>query len=298
MRPRVCPQEETAMSTATAPLLPTIELPYDDGEPMDSPWHRAQMELLIQSTHVHWGDRSDYYTGGNMFVYFSFDQVRTHDYRGPDYFTAVGVDGTKERKAWVVWEEGGRYPDIIIELLSPSTRSDDLGTKKSLYERVFRTIEYFCYDPESRDLSGWRLLRGRYEAIEPGGGGRMGSDVLGASLGLWEGTFDRISGAWLRLWDHKGRLVSLDSERAEAEHARAEAEHERAEAEHARAETAQQRTAIVQEAGRFLGLFHRQGAQATLAQLRRVGGGRVDRLIDEIEALDPDAGHALRSAGS
>ncbi|HIQ05894.1 MAG TPA: hypothetical protein EYH31_09425 [Anaerolineae bacterium] len=48
-----------------------------------------------------------------------------------------GVDGSYLRGAWVVWEEGGRYPDVIVELLPPSIAEMDKTVKKGLYERVF-----------------------------------------------------------------------------------------------------------------------------------------------------------------
>ncbi|MCP4702021.1 MAG: Uma2 family endonuclease, partial [Gammaproteobacteria bacterium] len=71
------------------------------------------------------------------------------------------VDGSYRRNKWVVWEEGGRYPDVIFEFFSPSTRHKDLKEKKDLYEQTFRTREYFCFDylapQKENSLSGWRL---------------------------------------------------------------------------------------------------------------------------------------------
>lgn len=218
------------MEPASALSGEPIELMYEDGIPMDSPWHRSQMNLLIDLTHQHWHGRNDYYTGGNMFVYFSLEQARRRDYRGPDYFTVVEVDGTRERKAWVVWEEDGRYPDIIVELLSESTRDEDLGPKKRIYEKVFRTPEFFCYDRDRREILGWRLERGRYKPIAADERGWMWSEVLQAFLGLWEGEFQKQETLWLRLYDRDGRLVPTpaEAERRRAEAAMAEAESLRA----------------------------------------------------------------------
>ena len=81
-----------------------------------------------------------------MFIYFSSTQAR-QDFRGPDFFTVLDGDGDRPRKGWMVWEEGGRYPDVIVELLSPSTAEMDKGAKKQIYERVFRTPDYFVFDP-------------------------------------------------------------------------------------------------------------------------------------------------------
>ena len=116
------------------PDMPDIDLPYDDGEPLESNWHRLQINLLGDALHQHWHGRTDFFAGGNMFVYYSLEQARTRDYKGPDFFVVTGADGTRPRHSWVLWEEGGRYPNVIVELLSPSTMAQDLGPKKDLYE--------------------------------------------------------------------------------------------------------------------------------------------------------------------
>src|SRR5258708_3202014 len=106
--------------------LPTEEdLPCDDGEPMETARHRDQMILLIESLKAYWAVRQDYYVGGNMFVHYTLEQQR--QFRGPDFFLVLDVDGTRERKGWVVWHGGMRFPDGIIELLSDSTRRVDKG---------------------------------------------------------------------------------------------------------------------------------------------------------------------------
>ena len=62
-----------------------------------------------------------------MFVYFRPRQEFTHDFRGPDFFAVQGV-AKRERKSWVVWEEG-KGPDVVIELLSDSTAEKDKNEK-------------------------------------------------------------------------------------------------------------------------------------------------------------------------
>jgi Uma2 family endonuclease len=206
--------------------FPTVEdLPTEDGIPMETPLHRAQMNLLIDSTHYHWRDRTDYYVGGNMFIYFSEQQIRNQDYRGPDFYIVKDVDGTKERKAWVVWEEEGRYPDLIIELLSETTTDHDKTVKKRLYERTFRTLEYYCYDVATQEFTGWRLdITGRYETITPNSEGRLWSEVLQLWLGPWQGEFQKTSTVWLRFFDQAGKVAPTQAE-AEATRAdQAEAE--------------------------------------------------------------------------
>ena len=107
--------------------LPTQDdLPSDDGVPMETERHKKQMDLLIYPL-APWLDQKGY-VGGNMFVYYSIKQVRYQDFKGPDVFVVLDVPN-RERKSWVVWEEG-KTPDIVIELLSESTAEYDRNGKK------------------------------------------------------------------------------------------------------------------------------------------------------------------------
>ncbi len=226
------------------PVPSSENLPTEDGVPLETPWHRAEINLLLESLDYHWHDRQDYYAGGNMFLYFSSQQIRNQDYRGPDFFVVKDVDGSYERLSWVVWEEGGRYPDVIIELLSASTAETDKSTKKQLYERVFRTAEYFCYDPANQELVGWHLQQNQYEELEPDEHGRLWSSVLQVWLGAWDGPFIRRHATWLRFYDEDSQLVPIA---AEAEAARAEAEAARAETEAAARQAAEAEIARLRE---------------------------------------------------
>jgi Uma2 family endonuclease len=216
--------------------LPT-DLPYEDNENMDSPWHRSQMELLIHLLETSWKGRN-FYCGGNMFIHFNRERARNRDFRGPDFFVVQGVDHDKPRLYWAIWDEGNRYPDVIVELLSPTTEREDRTTKKDIYEQTFKTHEYFMIDPETWELEGWRLDE-HYRAI-PKEEGRLWSEELEMWLGPWKGTWDGHESNWLRLFDRDGNMLPTAGEqgeaRAEAEAARAQAEAARAEAEAVRAD--------------------------------------------------------------
>lgn len=215
------------------PDFPTIDLPSEDGVPLESNWHRIQINQLIDSVRQLWRGKTDFFAGGNMFIYFSLQQVRNRDYKGPDFFVVKNVD-PKDRPSWIVWEENGRLPNVIVELLSPTTASADLGSKKVLYEQTFKTPEYFCYDPDSRNLQGWRLGQHlTYEPLEPNERGHLWSEQLGAWLGLREGEYQGITAPWVRLFGD-GHMVPTGeeagiqrAEAAEAEVARLQEELER-----------------------------------------------------------------------
>jgi Uma2 family endonuclease len=225
--------------------LPIIKLPTEDGEPLETKWHRAEINLLIDSITTYWADRHDYFVGGNMFVYYSFDQVRHRDYRGPDFFVVLGVDGSSLRDAWVVWEEQGRYPDVIVELLSESTAIEDKTTKKLLYEQTFRTPHYFLYEPARQAVQGFQLTGSGYEELVANAANRLWCSTLGLWLGSWAGSYLGEEAVWLRFFDAEGNLVrtaaEVERDRVEAERRRAEAERQRAEVEHQRAEAERRR---------------------------------------------------------
>lgn len=60
-------------------------------------------------------------------------------------------------------QEDGLYgaPDLIIEILSPSTAQYDLNQKKNVYERS-GVKEYWIVDPENKDVMGYFLDEGSY----------------------------------------------------------------------------------------------------------------------------------------
>ena len=211
----------------------------DDGEPMESARHRQQMMVLIESLEYAWSERTDFYVGGNMFLYFSETQARHNDFRGPDVFVVLNTT-RRERRAWVVWEEGGKAPDVIVELLSDSTESVDRGEKMRVYGRTLKVGEYFLFDPFSGVLEGYELdaIHGRYVPKEPDQRGRLRCEQMDLWLGKARGTLWSVDIDWLRWWSPDGDILPMPQEaaRAVAERANAEAKRANAETERARAE--------------------------------------------------------------
>ncbi|GAB4383994.1 MAG: Uma2 family endonuclease [Elainellaceae cyanobacterium] len=214
---------------------PPTDLIFDDGEPLESNRHRIAINVLIDSTLQAFPSKTDFFTGGNMFVYYSREQAMNRDFRGPDFFVVLDVDGSRERQGWVTWEENGRYPDVIVELMSPSTARIDKTVKKDLYAQTFHTLDYYLYDPfNPASLEGWHLNANRqYESLQPNQQGWLWCETLGLWLGLWEGRIRREPATgtchWLRLYDSQGNLVLLPEEIAEQERQRAEQERSRSE---------------------------------------------------------------------
>jgi len=230
------PSSETAVEPGSGPRLTSIPelegLPpevrralmeqtlYSDEPEMDSDMHREQIELLIGTLKRFWRDRSDFYCSGNLTIFYTlaqfvlnppFDedgQLRRapRKHCGPDFFVVLGADPAP-RTSWVAWREGGRLPNVIVEVLSRSTKPIDRGPKVRLYQDVLRTPEYFLFDPDGGQLEGHRLVEGLYRAIEPDAAGRLSSRELALALGARDG--------WLRFFTPEGALLLSDREDAE-----------------------------------------------------------------------------------
>jgi len=155
----------------------------------------------------------------------------------------LDVDGTKERKSWVAWEEGGRLPDVVIEVTSESTAHVDRGEKMRIYSQIWRTSAYFIFDPETEQLEAYRLDNNarRYVAIEPDERGDFEVAALGLKLGLRQTSYRFHSRRFVRWIAPDGEALPTSSERVQAAGERAEAERQRAEAERQRAEAERQR---------------------------------------------------------
>ena len=208
--------------------LPPSDLPSEDGEPMESPWHWGSGPLLKAAyIAAHGGEMIDYYVGVNMFVYYSWKQVRNNDFKGPDLYFVLHVDGQKQRSYWATWDEDGRYPDVVIELLSASTEREDLETKRAIYEERFRLREYFCIAPQVERLFGWRVNGGIYHPVMPDHHGRIWSEHLQLWIGPWRGVYLGETHVWPRFYYPDGSLVLLQEEsaklRADEEKLRADA---------------------------------------------------------------------------
>ncbi len=78
-------------------------------------------------------------------------------------------------------------PDLIVEVLSPSTRRRDLGRKKGMYER-YGVPEYWVTSIDRRTVTVFVLRDRRYEAL-PQGDEELRSLVLPDLELRWEDVF-------------------------------------------------------------------------------------------------------------
>ncbi|AVH62263.1 Uma2 family endonuclease [Nostoc sp. 'Peltigera membranacea cyanobiont' N6] len=186
---------------------------FSDEPPLETELHLRQIILLLQCLEWLWRDRNDFYSAGNLTIYYSPRQRKSEKFRGPDFFVVLGTE-RKTRKSWVVWEEDGKYPNVILEILSNSTANTDKGLKKEIYQNTFRTPDYFWFDPYTLEFAGFHLVDGEYQPLQASEQGHLWSQQLGLYLGIYQGL--------LRFFKPDGQLVPTPEEIAQQSEQRVE----------------------------------------------------------------------------
>ncbi len=218
--------------------MPDARKLLSDEPEMESSLHYMQLLLLVTSLEWTWRERNDFFIGANLTIYYSRQQLKNREFRGPDFFLVKNTP-KEPRNSWVVWEEDGRYPDLIIELLSDSTARIDRTTKKKLYAERFHTPEYFYFSPETLEFAGFKLDFNQYIPLRPNQQGRLWSESLGLFLG--------IHNRQLRYFSVEGEMIPTPEEAAKHEMLRANlatviAEQANAKAEQANAKAEQEKS--------------------------------------------------------
>jgi Uma2 family endonuclease len=247
---------------SAARVTPEIEYPESDGKPMaESDVHRMLLMDVVQRLDARYAGMPDVYVSGNLLVYYQ--EGNPYLVLAPDGFVAFGVP-KRRRKTYKVWEEGGRFPEVVFEFTSKSTEREDLRDKFKVYQELWRVKEYFLFDPEEEylepSLLGYRMGRGGLRPIKPVRG-RLESTTLGITMER-NGTRlllrDAATGSELLLPE------TAVAQRAQRKARRAVAAKDRAEAAREQAETARDQAEAVADQERQA----RLRVEAELARLR------------------------------
>jgi Uma2 family endonuclease len=78
-------------------------------------------------------------------------QGQNHIVQAPDVYVALGRPTEPPRRSYRVWEEGGVFPQVIFEVLSPSNTPGEMQRKRTFYE-TYGALEYYELDPETRTV--------------------------------------------------------------------------------------------------------------------------------------------------
>jgi hypothetical protein len=124
------------------------------------------------------------------------------------------------RRSYVLWKECVR-PLVVMEYVSGDGSEEHDTTPNTgkfwVYEQAIGAAFYVIFDPQRSALECYQLVNGRYQQMSANAQGRYLIAPMKVELGVWEGVFRELNGAWLRAWDPStGNMLPLIEERAEA----------------------------------------------------------------------------------
>ncbi len=256
--------------------LPTAEDLLDSDEtPVDNELQELVPTLLKIILAMTWGDRTDWFMGIDMALYYSPDEPPIV----PDAFISVGVESVKSedlRSSYVLWEENGVLPQFVLEVVSKKYRGE-YSTKKAIYEQL-GVLYYAIYNSKRKrkpTLEVYKLINGKYL---PAVGNPIWLPELAIGIGKERQIFQSRRREWLFWYDATGDRLPMPEERIEQEKARVEQEKARVEQEKARVE--QEKARVEQEKARV----EQEKARADQAE------SRSRQLADRLRELgiDPD----------
>ena len=220
-----------------SPEKADVIYPDSDGQPMSDNTKQFRWILIVQQN-LAWlfADDPNVFIAGDLLWYpvEGDNKIRV----GPDVMVVFGRP-KEDRGSYQQWEEESIAPQVVFEILSPGNRLTEMNKKQVFYDR-HGVDEYYLYDPERNDFSGWMRSEGRLDVID------AIDNWVSPRLGI---RFDS-SGEELQIYRPDGEPftsyeeVSRSLEQAE----------QRAEQERLRAEQAEQRASVLAERLRSMGI--------------------------------------------
>ncbi len=131
---------------------PEIIYPDSDGEPMAENTQQFRWIVVIkENLELLFADHEDVFVAGDLLWYPIEGDNKTR--RAPDALVVFGRP-KGDRGSYKQWEEDNIPPQVVFEVLSPGNRLTEMMQKLEFYER-FGVEEYYLYDPDQVDLTGW-----------------------------------------------------------------------------------------------------------------------------------------------
>ena len=205
------------------------ELPCSDDTPVDNVGRRTSRSedqnflpnYLLFPLELIWSERGDWYFGADMAVYHTTG-VSPKVPVVPDGFLSLGVPrrkpGNKSRNSYVVWEEEGRIPTFVLEMVS-KTPGGEYDEKLAIYQQL-GVLYYLIYNPEywQRDrhqpFELYKLTGGQYQL-------QLGEPYwmpeVGLAIGRSQGTVGGIRREVLSWFDAQGQRYPSAEEQAHQE---------------------------------------------------------------------------------
>mgnify|MGYP002778034264 CR=1 FL=1 len=229
----------------------TVIYPESDGQPMaDNTKQFRWIVTIKENLELLFVDRGDVFVAGDLLWYPV--QGNNTLCQAPDAMAVFGRP-KGDRGSYKQWEEAGIAPQVVFEILSPSNRLGEMAKKFQFYQD-YGVEEYYVYNPDTIDLSGWQRLDGILSVIEDIAGWtsprlQIRFELTPNSLQIY-----RPDGERFLTYVELAALREVDRQRAEQEKQRAEQEKQRADEAILQLEAERERNQALIERLRQLGI--------------------------------------------
>ncbi|MEC4986438.1 MAG: Uma2 family endonuclease [Oscillatoria sp. PMC 1068.18] len=140
-----------------------IIYPDSDGQPMAENTKQFRWIVIIkENLELLFANDDRVFVAGDLFWYPVEGNNKLR--RAPD--TMVVFSRPKgDRGSYKQWCEEDIPPQVVFEVLSPGNTLTEMAQKQQFYDR-YGVEEYYLFDPEEVDLSGWLREDSRLNVIE------------------------------------------------------------------------------------------------------------------------------------
>jgi Uma2 family endonuclease len=140
-----------------------IVYPDRDGNPMSDNTKQFRWIVTIkENLDLLFADNPDVFVAGDL-LWYPVEGINTIRI-APDAMVVFGR-AKGDRGSYQQWREGHIPPQVVFEILSPGNRMGEMSKKLKFYER-YGVEEYYIYDPDKIDFTGWLRQGDRLESIE------------------------------------------------------------------------------------------------------------------------------------
>lgn len=136
----------------TPDIKKEIIYPESDGQPMADNTKQFELIVLIKKNlDLLFANDPNVFIAGDL-LWYPVEGNNTNR-RAPDAMVVFGRP-KGDRGSYLQWREDNIPPQVVFEILSPGNSVKEMIAKYKFYER-YGVEEYYLYDPDTNELSGW-----------------------------------------------------------------------------------------------------------------------------------------------
>ena len=151
------------MVTLPSPSQKDIIYPDSDGQPMADNTKQFELIVLIKKNlDLLFINEPNVFVAGDLLWYPIEGDNKNRI--APDVMVILGRP-KGDRGSYQQWKEDNIPPQVVFEVLSPGNTVKEMVRKYKFYEH-YGVEEYYLYDPERHELTGWRRSGSELQEID------------------------------------------------------------------------------------------------------------------------------------